>query len=71
VLYKDGPRKDLDLVFYRIRQQKEISFTKLWAVLRPLGIIMTRDFGFVAKATWQGRSIDFLFPEHEGGEEYI
>jgi hypothetical protein len=66
VLYKPGPRKDCDILFYRIRQAKEINRDGLQAALAKLGIVFLDDYGFVQKATYGSRHIDFLFPEFEG-----
>lgn len=70
VLYKKGPRKDLDLVFYRIRQ-KEIEKGKLFIFLSQLGIHVISKHGWVCKATYRGDDIDILFPETPGNEEYV
>src|SRR3546814_21088535 len=37
-LYKDGPRKDVDPIFYRIRQVKEIDRPRLIRALPRIGI---------------------------------
>ena len=68
-LYKDGPRKDLDILFYRIRQEPEIDIDGLFEALAMIGIERTRGFGWVIKATFHGKNIDCFFPE-EQGEEY-
>jgi hypothetical protein len=65
-LYKDGRRKDLDIVVYRIRQVNEIDREKFFHLLRALQIRRTRDYGFVVKARQGERTIDFLFPDSEG-----
>jgi hypothetical protein len=70
VLYKPGPRKDCDILFYRIRQAKSIDIDGLRAALATLGIVFLDDHGFVKKATYGSRHIDFLFPEEESGEYY-
>jgi hypothetical protein len=63
-LYKDGPRKDVDILFYRIRQVKEINRAKLLRALKQLGIVIGKRHGWVQKATYNGKSIDFFFPDH-------
>lgn len=67
-LYKDGPRKDADLLFYRIRENDEIDILGLVRALETIGI--RRDYGrgsgdedWVFKATWDGRALDLFFPE--------
>ena len=67
-LYKDGERKDADILFYRIRQVDEIDVSGLMEALRGLGIEPTNDHGWVFKATHEGRPIDFFFPERPGLE---
>jgi hypothetical protein len=34
--------------------------------LRDLGIVPTDDYGWCYKATYDGRAIDFFFPERAG-----
>ncbi len=68
-LYKEGPRKDCDILFYRIRQIETIDYEGLFRALETLlGIVKTRGFGWCHKATWNGRDIDFFFPEEADGE---
>lgn len=63
-LYKDGPRKDIDILFYRIRQLDTIDYTKLFEVLHELGITPYRHCGWVTKAYGpNGCYIDIFFPE--------
>lgn len=69
VLYKLGERKDLDIVFYRIRQVEEIDVVGLFRGLAAIGIGRTTETGsFCVKATYRGRKIDIFFPEELGGE---
>lgn len=63
VLYKPGNRKDLDLLFYRIRQAEKIDYEKLFLLLSALGIKTTAHYGWVTKADWYGRPMDLFFPE--------
>jgi len=65
-LYKDGDRKDLDVLFYRIRQVEYIDMDGLWQALAKIGIEFDRGFGWCCKATFNGRPIDCFFPEEEG-----
>lgn len=69
-LYKDGRRKDADILFYRIRQISEIDIDGLFAALGRLGVEKTGGFGFVHKALYRGKGIDFFFPESTGGPDY-
>ena len=71
LLYKDGPRKDADILLYRVRdwQPGAIAWDALFEELRDkLGIKHDpmQDFGWCKKATWQGRSIDFFNPDDDG-----
>jgi hypothetical protein len=66
VLYKHGPRKDLDILFYRIRQEPIIDVQKLIDLLQTkLGMEVTSRRGWVFKARWRGKPIDMFFPEEE------
>lgn len=68
-LYKDGDRKDLDLLFYRVRQVPAIDVDGLVAALSKIGIERTGGGGWVIKATWRGHaSIDCFFPEVPSGD---
>lgn len=66
LLYKDGPRKDADILFYRIRQEPEINIDGLMSALEPIGIKAGEDFGWCFKASYQGKPIDFFFPDRDG-----
>lgn len=67
-LYKDGPRKDLDILFYRIRQIEHVDIDGLFAAMTGIGIERARGFGWCIKATFNERNIDCFFPEEDGGE---
>lgn len=66
-LYRDGERQDCDFVFYRIRQVEQIDIPGLLEALSHAGLLVHHGFGFCVKATWQGKSVDLLFPEEQGG----
>lgn len=68
LLYKDGRRKDCDLLFYRIRQAKEIDMAGLWSALESIGITKKSGFGWCYKVKYQGKKIDCFFPEEQSGE---
>jgi hypothetical protein len=70
VLYKSEDRKDLDLLFYRIRQKEEIHMNTLWVILAELGIDRLSGFGWCYKATYHGKPIDIFFPEEQDGGDY-
>ena len=63
-LYKAGERKDCDILFYRIRQEPTIDEEGLFAALQAVGVVLEKRYGWVQKATYQGKSVDMFFPEH-------
>lgn len=65
-LYKDGERKDCDILFYRIRQVEEINFGGLLDGLRDIGINYASGFGWCVKFDCDGKNIDAFFPEEQG-----
>jgi hypothetical protein len=65
-LYKDGERKDCDILFYRIRQTPEIDKAGLFKALADIGLIEQRGFGWCHKATFNGKGVDCFFPEEDG-----
>jgi hypothetical protein len=67
-LYKQGDRKDCDILFYRIRQVPAIDEDGLFAALAEIGIVWKSGFGWCHKAEYQGKAIDMFFPEEQGGE---
>lgn len=68
-LYKEGERKDVDIMFYRIRELDEIDEAGLLQRLGAEGFTIGKRFGWVVKATlpgelpWTTANIDFFFPE--------
>lgn len=70
LLYKDGERKDCDILFYRIRQCSEVNHKELFKALELLGVLkMLSGFGWCVKATCDYGSIDCFFPEEIKGEQ--
>lgn len=65
-LYKDGLRKDLDILFYRIRQIEKIDEAGLFAALEKVGIKRKSGFGWCIKAFYGEKKIDCFFPEEDG-----
>lgn len=63
VLYKDGFRKDLDLLFYRIRQRPSIDMEVLIQNLTNLGLYGIEGKGWLFKARYKGKNLDIFFPE--------
>jgi hypothetical protein len=67
-LYKDGPRKDCDLLFYRIRQVEVVDTEGLFTALEELlGLKKVSGFGWCHKAEYQGKNLDCFFPEEQDG----
>lgn len=64
-LYKSGPRKDADLIFYRVRQRKYIDVDGLFRALAPLGLKRLAGFRWCWKFQYEGKRLDFLFPEED------
>jgi len=69
-LYKDGKRKDIDILFYRIRQVSEVNHDGLKAALSDAGISDITGFGWLLKGSWKGIGIDMFFPEEIDGGVY-
>lgn len=70
-LYKPGERKDLDIIFYRIRQIERIDLEGLWTALQNAGIEEVGGYSWLHKATYKGKNIDIFFPEEVEGDQYI
>lgn len=68
LLYKQGTRKDCDLLFYRIRQVDAIDFDGLWDALDEIGLEMVSGFGWCYKGKYNGKAVDMFSPEEQGGE---
>lgn len=69
-LYKDGDRKDFDLLFYRIRQVEKIDQDGLFSYLERLGFSEPKGFGWIFKSEYKGIQVDIFFPEEQGGGDY-
>lgn len=64
VLYKEGERKDLDILFYRIRQTEMPDYPGLIGALCKIGVKVREYCGpWLTKAEYEGRGIDMFFPE--------
>lgn len=69
-LYKTGKRKDCDILFYRIRQQKCIDMVGMWdALAKKADFTKLSGFGWCYKAQYEGKSVDCFFPEGERDED--
>lgn len=70
-LYKDGDRKDIDILLYRIRQVDQIDMDGMFKALKDkMGLVKTDGWGWCYKATYKGINLDLFFPEEQGGEYY-
>lgn len=71
LLYKQGPRKDCDIVIYQRGdvdgKREPIDWVGLWAALETIGLSVINDFGYVKKCRYQGKSVDIFDPTQEGG----
>jgi hypothetical protein len=71
LLYKeDEPRKDLDIIVYRIRQVKQLDYEGLMAALKrfmPITDVLQYS-AWLTKAKYNGKKIDFLFPDQLDGD---
>lgn len=71
LLYKEGLRKDCDIVIYQ-RGDKDgkrdpIDWPGLWAALEGIGLLLENDFGYVKKCRYEGLVVDILDPAQTGG----
>lgn len=68
-LYGVGARKDLDVVFYRVRQVAKVDVDGLFVALAKIGVLReTHREVWCIKATHAGRRIDCFFPEAPAGD---
>jgi hypothetical protein len=67
-LYKEGPRKDVDVLLYRIRQWPQIRMDAMWTELAMRGFVKKSGFGWCYKAEFNGKNVDCFFPEVERDE---
>ena len=69
-LYKNGDRKDVDILFYRIRQVEKIDHDGLIKALESAGFYEIEGFGWILKGKYKGIDVDMFFPEEIGDSEY-
>lgn len=70
VLYRDGPRKDCDIVLYRHGGRAEpIDREGLLNLFKLAGMVSVRTNGRVWKMLWDGRQVDFLFHDTDEAAE--
>jgi len=72
-LYRDGERKDVDILVYRIRQFDEIDWDGLFrAWFTVAGVTLENDYGWRKKAKLRdGSDIDFFDAEDSGDFEPV
>ena len=71
-LYREGSRKDCDLVFYRVRQVEfgDLERTVLLNELAvKLDLVCHKYFGWGEKAFYKNKSVDLFFPEFVGDDD--
>jgi hypothetical protein len=68
LLYKDGPRKDLDLIFYTLRDWPSSAEDELYNELEKLGFKFISNHGWVDKWEYQGKLVECFFPEKDKDE---
>lgn len=68
LLYKEGRRKDLDIIFYAVGSipPVDIQWTGLIQDLKYLGLTNFKSLGRVTKAYYEGKAIDIIDPTIEG-----
>ena len=70
LLYKEGNRKDIDIVIYRHRQNvAEFEMSDIENHLVDIGFYDFRYFGFVTKVKWKGVDVDLFNPESKGHDD--
>jgi hypothetical protein len=71
-LYKDGERKDIDILFYSHANDGAETDKKglLKALHTDVGLAVGADFGRVVKSTRGDTTVDLLFPGLGFGGEY-
>lgn len=70
LLYKNGERKDIDIVIYRHREQVKFEMNQIEHLLSDCGLTDFIFYGFVTKAKWQGITVDLFNPESDESDTY-
>jgi len=64
LLYKEGARKDIDVVIFRNRQDvTDFEMKDIECFLVEIGMSDFKYYGFVTKAIWNGFTVDLFNPE--------
>lgn len=67
LVYKSGPRKDVDIVIYRHRQMhNSFEMHDIEDELVSCGLTNIEYYGFVTKAKFRGYDVDLFNPESSG-----
>lgn len=71
-LYKSGARKDIDFVLYHAsgEQRSYTAVEDFFSDLHASGFSNIKNYGRVTKCTYEGQSIDILYPEYMHRGEY-
>lgn len=72
-LYKEGRRKDIDLILYKKREsmpREHDEVIDLRHVFNSVGVNIIESYGFCTKARWEGIDIDILYPESTSHDKY-
>ena len=66
-LYKEGERKDTDLILYGIRQESQDREGIEEELENPLGLgfKFIDKVGWVSRAEYAGRRVDILYPDYK------
>jgi hypothetical protein len=63
-LYKDGERKDIDIVLYG--DSPEITLGTVANILNNVNVTIIKMYGRVTKCTYKGVDVDIILPSHVG-----
>lgn len=66
LLYRDGRRKDCDIIIYRIRQRQYVEWSDMIRHFQTIGLQMTNDYGWCKKFDYLGKPVDMFDPEADG-----
>lgn len=70
LIYKEGNRKDIDIVIYRNREMPSFEISDIHGLLVDCGLKDLKHFGFVTKADWNGVVVDLFNPESVSSDNY-
>ena len=70
-LYKNGDRKDIDIIIYRNRETLPFEIYEIQNNLEDAGLYNFIHHGFVTKCEFDGLSVDLMNPETTSGTDYV